>query len=99
MRPAGVRDCGHDLSRDADPTDGLVRGGVADDHQKHGISALGLKRTLGIGSEQTAWAMLHRYRTAMVRPGRERLSGIVEADETFLAVPSRACAGAALRGR
>jgi hypothetical protein len=24
--------------------------------QKHGISALGLKRTLGIGSEQTAWA-------------------------------------------
>src|ERR1035437_5977814 len=52
--------------------------------QKHGISALGLKRTLGIGSEQTAWAMLHRYRTAMVRPGRERLSGIVEVDETFL---------------
>ncbi|MGH3950805.1 MAG: transposase, partial [Pseudonocardiaceae bacterium] len=28
--------------------------------QKHGISALGLKRVLGIGSEQTAWAMLHR---------------------------------------
>jgi transposase-like protein len=30
--------------------------------QKQGISALGLKRVLGIGSEQTAWAMLHRYR-------------------------------------
>jgi hypothetical protein len=42
--------------------------------QKHGISALGLKRTLGIGSEQTAWAMLHRYRTAMLRSGRERLT-------------------------
>ena len=52
--------------------------------QKQGISALGLKRVLGIGSEQTAWAMLHRYRTAMVRPGRERLRGVVEADETFL---------------
>lgn len=26
--------------------------------QKDGISALGLKRELGIGSEQTAWAML-----------------------------------------
>src|SRR5450759_4937301 len=28
--------------------------------------------------------MLHRYRTAMVRPGRELLSGRVEVDETFL---------------
>jgi len=55
--------------------------------QKHGISALGLKRTLGIGSEQTAWAMLHRYRTAMVRPGRERLSATMEADEIFLGGP------------
>jgi len=55
--------------------------------QKHGISALGLKRALGIGSEQTAWAMLHRYRTAMVRPGRDRLTGVVEVDETFLGGP------------
>ena len=55
--------------------------------QKHGISALGLRRALGIGSQQTAWAMLHRYRTAMVRPGRERLRGTVEADETFLGGP------------
>jgi hypothetical protein len=28
--------------------------------QKQGISALGLKRVLGTGSTQTAWAMLHR---------------------------------------
>ena len=55
--------------------------------QKHGISALGLKRTLGIGSEQTAWAMLHRYRTAMVRSGCERLTGVVEVDETFIGGP------------
>jgi hypothetical protein len=55
--------------------------------QKHGISTLGLKRVLGIGSEQTAWAMLHRFRTAMVRPGRERLRGTVEVDETFLGGP------------
>lgn len=52
--------------------------------QKHGISALGLKRVPGLGSYQTAWAMLHRYRTAMVRPGRERLSGEVEVDETYV---------------
>lgn len=52
--------------------------------QKHGISALGLKRVLGLGSYQTAWAMLHRYRAAMVRPGRERLGGEVEVDETYV---------------
>ena len=52
--------------------------------QKHGVSALGLQRVLGLGSYQTAWAMLHRYRSAMVRPGRERLSGRVEADETYV---------------
>ena len=45
--------------------------------QKHGVSALGLQRALGLGSYQTAWAMLHRSRTAMVRPGRERLGGLV----------------------
>jgi len=52
--------------------------------QKHGISALGLQRSLGLGSYQTAWAMLHRYRVAMVRPGRERLTGRVEVDETYV---------------
>jgi len=50
--------------------------------QKNGISALGLKRVLGLGSYQTAWAMLHRYRRAMIRPGRERLIGDVEVDES-----------------
>ena len=29
--------------------------------QKHGVSALGLQRSLGLGSYQTAWAMLHRF--------------------------------------
>ena len=52
--------------------------------QKHGVSALGVQRSLGLGSYQTAWAMLHRYRAAMVRPGRERLSGHVEVDEAYV---------------
>lgn len=51
--------------------------------QKNGISALGLKRVLGLGSYQTAWAMLHRFRAAMIRPGRERLKGDVEVDEIY----------------
>jgi len=67
--------------------------------QKHGISALGLKRTLGLGSEQTAWAMLHRYRSAMVRTGRERLRGIVEVDETFLGGPEPGVRGRGARGK
>ena len=58
-------------------------------NQKHGVSALGLQRVLGLGSYQTAWAMLHRLRRAMVRPERERLSGIVEVDETFLSISDR----------
>ena len=51
--------------------------------QKNGMSALGLQRVLGLGSYKTAWAMLHKLRRAMVRPGRERLSGVVEVDETY----------------
>src|SRR5271157_5308999 len=51
--------------------------------QKNGISALGLQRVLGLGSYKTAWAMLHKLRRAMVRPGRDRLHGVVEADETY----------------
>jgi transposase-like protein len=39
---------------------------------------------LGLGSYQTAWAWLHKLRRAMVRPGRDRLSGRVEVDETYL---------------
>jgi transposase-like protein len=51
--------------------------------QKNGVSALGLQRVLGLGSYKTAWALLHKLRRAMVRPGRERLSGLVEVDESF----------------
>lgn len=52
--------------------------------QKQGVSALGLKSILGLGSYETAWVWLHKLRTAMVRPGRDRLSGIVEVDETLV---------------
>jgi transposase-like protein/predicted RNA-binding Zn-ribbon protein involved in translation (DUF1610 family) len=52
--------------------------------QKTGASALGLQRILGIGCYETAWAWLHKLRRAMVRPGRERLSGRIEVDETYL---------------
>lgn len=43
-----------------------------------------MRRTLAIGSTQTAWAMLHRLRSVLLRPGRERLQGEVEVDETYI---------------
>lgn len=55
-------------------------------NQKHGVSALGLQRVLGLGSYETAWTMLHRLRRAMVRPGRDLLTGDVEIDESYLAL-------------
>ncbi|OEZ97412.1 IS1595 family transposase [Duganella phyllosphaerae] len=57
--------------------------------QKQGVNALGLQRVLGLGSYQTAWTMLHRFRAAMVRPGRESLHGKVEVDETYLGISDR----------
>jgi ISXO2-like transposase domain/Transposase zinc-ribbon domain len=51
---------------------------------KNGTSAMTLQRVLGLKSYKTAWAWLHKLRRAMVRPGRDRLSGRVEVDETYL---------------
>ena len=47
--------------------------------QKDGISALSLQRSLEIGSYPTAWAMLHRLRSVLVRPGRDRCPVPLEA--------------------
>jgi transposase-like protein/predicted RNA-binding Zn-ribbon protein involved in translation (DUF1610 family) len=55
--------------------------------QKYGANALGLQRMLGLRSYQTAWTWLHKLRRAMVRPGRDRLTGTVEVDETYVGGP------------
>lgn len=52
--------------------------------QKYGASALGVQRVLGLGSYETAWSWLHKLRRAMVRPGRDRLKGRLEVDETYV---------------
>jgi len=52
--------------------------------QKNGASAKGLQRILGLGSYETTWTWLHKLRRAMVRPGRDRLAGLVEVDETYI---------------
>ena len=52
--------------------------------QKNGASALGLQRVLGLKSYETAWTWLHKFRRAMVRPGRDLLVGRVEVDECYV---------------
>lgn len=72
----------------------------------NGISALQLQQQLGLGSYRTAWMLCAKLRRAMVAPGREALSGLVEVDETELPCPAApemirraVAAGAATRAR
>jgi transposase-like protein len=67
--------------------------------QKYGASALGLQRVLGLGSYRTAWNLLHKFRRAMVRPGRDRLDGEVEVDETFIGGPRAGKRGRGAEGK
>ncbi len=55
--------------------------------QKNGASALGLQHVLGLRRYETAWTMLHKLRRAMVRPGRDLLTGRVEVDECYVGGP------------
>jgi hypothetical protein len=67
--------------------------------QKGGASALGLQRVLGLGSYRTAWSLLHKLRRAMVRPGRDRLQGVVEVDEIFIGGPRSGKRGRGAQGK
>jgi transposase-like protein len=67
--------------------------------QKDGVSAQSLQRALEIGSYQTAWAMLHRLRSVLVRPGRDRLTGTVEVDETYFGGEEPGLRGGRARGK
>ena len=66
---------------------------------KDGISALSLKRTLEIGSYQTGWAILHRLRSVLIRPDRERLCGKVEVDETYIGGRESGLLGGRAKGK
>lgn len=50
---------------------------------KRGISSCQLARDLGV-TQKTAWNMLHKIRQFMYSQNRQRLSGEVEVDETFV---------------
>lgn len=50
---------------------------------KNGVSALAVSVEWGL-SREAGWLWLHKFRRAMLRPGRDLLTGEVEADDTFL---------------
>jgi transposase-like protein len=50
---------------------------------KIGVSALSVEQIAGI-NYSTAWSLLHKMRVAMDQDGRDRLSGDVEFDETYV---------------
>ena len=52
-------------------------------NSKNGVSSCELARTIGV-TQKTAWHMAHRIRLAMESGTFQRLSGTVEADETFV---------------
>ena len=87
MRLSGFADGGHDFPGYASAAAHLVSGDVVGDEPENRgeCPLLGLQSILGLGSYRTAWALLHKLRRAMVRPGRERLlTGRAEVDETFV---------------
>jgi transposase-like protein len=51
---------------------------------KKGLSAMQLKRDLGIGGYKTAWYLNHRIREVMAEGAIPKLGGIVEVDETYI---------------
>jgi hypothetical protein len=73
-------DARDDLSGHLQAPDTLVPGRLVGNQP----SAMGLQRVLGLRSYKTAWTWLHKLRRAMVRPDRDRLTGRVEVDGTYL---------------
>jgi transposase-like protein len=67
--------------------------------RKSGVSASTLQSELGLGSYKTAWLLQHRLRRAMVAPGRSKLSGEIEVDETFIGGPTEGRRGRSPEGK
>ncbi len=55
---------------------------------KNGVSSYEIHRAIGV-TQKTAWFMMHRIRLAMQSGSIEKLSGHVEADETYIGGKAR----------
>jgi transposase-like protein len=67
--------------------------------QKHGISAKGFQRVMGLKRYETVWTMLQKLRIAMVRPGRDLLVGPIQVDETYMGGPRPGKRGRGAEGK
>ena len=88
------------ISQNSQAVAGLVRSDlVCDESETYGVSAKGLAPVLGVDRYMTVWTWLHKLRVAMVRPGRDRLSGTVEVDETYIGGPRPGKRGRGAEGK
>jgi hypothetical protein len=100
LSPSGVGDLRHDLRAHPHAVDDVVCGWLVHDQpEDRGGVGQGLQRVLELGSYQTAWTILHKYRSAMVRPGRDLLPGIVEVDKTLVGGTKPGAAGRGALGK
>ena len=67
--------------------------------QKNGVSAKGIQKILGLGSYQTAWTWLHKFRRLMILSGRSKLQGVVEVDEVLVGGKSSGKRGRGAEGK
>ena len=88
-------DCGDDLSPHSDAAAVVVRSGVGDDQPEARRLRAGDPAVAGARLRTRAWAMLHRYRMAMVRPGRS----VLAARSRSTRPPPGGVEGAAVFGR
>ena len=82
-----VPDFGHgrnDLPGHADSVARVVSRHVVGDHPKERGQRVGTATSAGAEKYETAWTLLHKLRRAMVRPGRDLLTGRVEVDECYI---------------
>ena len=93
LQRTDLGDCRNDFSGHTDSFAGWFRAMRWVTTQKNGASALGLQRVLGLKSYETAWTWLHKFRRAMVRPGRDLLTGRIEVDEGYVGGPEEGLPG------
>ena len=84
LLPTDQRHCRDIVRGHPDSADCVVEAAWLMTVSKQGLSAQTLQHTTGLGSYQTAWTMLHKFRTVMDPATHERLRGDVEVDETLI---------------
>ena len=84
MRAADLDHRGDDFPGHTHPLAGVVPRHVEGDDPEEWGERFGTAARAGLKEYRTAWMMLHKLRRAMVRPGRDLLTGRIEVDECYV---------------